>query len=139
MCVITRMWHSAPSRALYARMALVLVCLPSAILLEHVCEQVDQDVQGLRTQSLGHGTTQETGPGSDASSHSSLLTLLPVHRNIRLIFLFQLWFKRQWKKSHNSVLTTRRTNKKNTLSIGKVRELFSLWNKFPNCLFCFYE
>lgn len=58
-------------------MALVLICLASDVLLEQVWEQMDQGVQRLRTQSLGHGTTQGTGPGTVAPSHSSLFTSTP--------------------------------------------------------------
>lgn len=55
-----------------------LVCLPSLLFPEQVCEHWDQGVQGLRAQSLGQGTSQMTGIGRMASRHSCLATYSPA-------------------------------------------------------------
>lgn len=67
----------SPSPALQARMERVLICFPSMVLLEHVWEQLDHDVQSLSTQSLEQGTSQATGAGGGKAEQRVLSTNSP--------------------------------------------------------------
>ena len=60
-----------------------LICRPSVFFPEQVLEHSDQDVQGLRAQSFGQGTSQMAGMGRMASRHSCLSTKSPGHRRTR--------------------------------------------------------